>query len=324
MNHYTHLSVTERHKLAAFLDMNLSKSEIARRLNRHRATIYREIKRNQPLSCYNALTAQKHYTSGKQRKCTIQKYPTLRDYVVTGLKKHQWSPEQIVGRLKRKKSKYIICHETIYRYIYKHNHKLHLYLPYKKPKRFKPSARKKQCRYGENRLITERPAYIDTRNQVGHWEGDSIEFKGNKNGAITTLVERKTKFLFLIKNETRKSEYVMNTIQKTFSAFKQKICKTITFDQGSEFACFSLLERALECSVYYCHPHSPWEKGGNENMNGRLRWLLPKNRNIDEITQEELDALANKMNRTPRKCLDYRTPKEVFLRCFTNICRTSL
>lgn len=324
MNHYTQLTMPDRCRFNILLDMNLPMAEIARRLNYHRSTLYRELKRNGVKDEYNPGLAHKKALCRKERKCFIQKNPTLYKYIVKHIKEG-WSPEQIIGRLKRKKSKFIICHETIYRYVYNHNYGLHKHLPYKKPKRIRHCARKPQkCRYGEKRLITQRPGHIESRKYIAHWEGDSIEFKGNKSSTITTLVERKTRLLFLIKNETKASDIVVGKIHDKLTSFPQQICKSMTFDQGSEFASFHLLENPLNCNVYYCHTHSPWEKGSNENMNGRLRWVLPKDRNIDEITQEELDRIACRMNNTPRKCLDYRTPKELFLRQFNQICRTSL
>ena len=324
MNNYTHLTMQDRCLFNVFLEMGLAISEIAYRMNRHRSTLHRELKRNQDKSVYKPGLANQKALARRQRKSFIQLFPTLRQYVVQHLKLG-WSPEQICGRLKRKKSKYIICHETIYRFIYKHCLSLHRYLPYKKPRRFRPRARKpQQCRFGERRIISERASYIDERKHYGHWEGDSIEFEGNKKAHVTTLVERKTRFLCLIKNETKISATVMGNIYKKLSSLSQKVCKSITFDQGTEFSSFVSLESPLSCKVFYCHAHSPWEKGTNENMNGRLRWVIPKNANIDKLRQEQLDELANRMNNTPRKCLDYKTPNELFLTRFTDCCRTSL
>lgn len=325
MTHYTQLTMQDRCHFTTLLDMNMPLSEIANRMGCHRSTLYRELQRNSVNGIYRPGDAHHKALLRKQRKCYIQRHPTLREYVVRHLKAG-WSPEQIVGRLKRKKSQYVICHETIYRFIYKHGHYLHRYLPYKKPKRIKPCARKRQkCRYGEKRLITQRQNYIETRKSIGHWEGDLIEFKGNKTLSVTTLVERKTRLVFLIKNNSKESKNIMQKIAHKLSGFSQQICRSITFDQGNEFACFNLLEAAIHCKAFYCHTHSPWEKGSNENMNGRLRLRgLPKEADIAEINQERLDEIADQMNNTPRKCLDFRTPKELFLSCHANLCRTSL
>ena len=152
--------------------------------------------------------------------------------------------------------------------------------------------------------------------------GDSIVFKGDKEKAVTTLVERKSRLVFLIKNNRKFSQGVMGKIKEKLAALPEKMFKIITFDQGIEFADYKQLEQANERKVYYCETHSPWQKGSNENMNGRLRWHLPKDAEIAKITQEELDKLAAKMNRCPRKCLGYKTPQEVFIQQFKNDCRT--
>jgi IS30 family transposase len=127
--------------------------------------------------------------------------------------------------------------------------------------------------------------------------------------------------VYLIKNNSKHSLGVMEKIKKKFASLPEKMFKTITFDQGSEFAAYRDLEVQLQGRVYYCEAHSPWQKGSNENMNGRLRWHLPSETDISKITQEELDELAAKMNRCPRKCLGYKTPQEVFIQQFKNDCR---
>ena len=127
--------------------------------------------------------------------------------------------------------------------------------------------------------------------------------------------------VFLIKNNRKYSQGVMEKIKEKFATLPEKMCKTITFDQGIEFAAYRQLEQENKRKIYYCETHSPWQKGSNENMNGRLRWHLPKEADIAKITQEDLDQLAAKMNRCPRKCLGYKTPQEVFIQQYKNDCR---
>ena len=257
------------------------------------------------------------------RLSKLQKNAALYDYVIRHLKEG-WSPEQIAGRMKIENRKYYACHETIYQYIYRMgNKRLYQYLAYKKPKRRKHFARKpNRCRYGTIRLITERPEKIALRTSYGHWEGDTIEFYDSKKQSITTLLERKSRLLNLIKNNNKKSKEVMCSIKNKFAYKNKKNCKTITFDQGSEFADYPQLEKHLDCKIYYCEPRSPWQKGSNENMNGRLRRYLPRHLSIHQITQRHLDRLANKMNNVPRKCLGYKKPRELFLQLKRNSCRT--
>lgn len=247
----------------------------------------------------------------------------LRDYVVRSLQKG-WSPEQISGRMKYHNLSFYACPETIYQYVYQSKNKaLYYCLPYKKPKRQKRYSRKKSaCRYGKIRLITQRPEEITTRKRFGHWEGDTIQFKGTKEKVVTTLVERKSRMVFLIKNNSKHSRGVMEKIKIKFDSLPVKMCKTITFDQGVEFADYRQLELENKRKIYYCETHSPWQKGSNENMNGRLRWYLPKETDIAKISQADLDQLAAKMNHCPRKCLGYKTPQELFIQQYKNDCRT--
>ena len=324
MGDYTHLSMSDRRRLHIFLEMGLTMTEIAKRLSRHRSTLYRELDRNQEEEIYlPGIAQEKTEERAKQKRASkLETDGVIRDYVIRSLQKG-WSPEQISGRMKHQKLTFYACHETIYQFIYKSKEKkLYHYLAYKKPKRRRHYARKKQlCRYGKIRLITQRPEEIATRKRFGHWEGDTIEFKGTKEKVVTTLVERKTRMVYLIKNNSKHSQGVMEKIKKKFESLPEKMCKTITFDQGSEFAAYRDIEQRYGRTVYYCETHSPWQKGSNENMNGRLRRYLPRETDIAKITQEELDQLAAQMNRCPRKCLGYKTPQELFFQQYKNDCR---
>lgn len=325
MGEYTHLSSSDRRRFYTFLEMKLSIADIAKKLDKHRSTLYRELERNKESEGYLPGVAQLKTDERAQQKRPnkIEKDGYLQDYVVRSLKKG-WSPEQISGRMKYHQLTMYVCPETIYQFVYRSKNKEFYHcLPYKKSKRQKRYSRQKSpCRYGKIRLITERPADIVLRKKFGHWEGDSIVFKGDKEKAVTTLVERKSRMVFLIKNNRKFSQGVMSKIKEKLATLPEKMFRTITFDQGVEFADHKQLEQANERKVYYCETHSPWQKGSNENMNGRLRWHLPKDADIAKITQEELDQLAAKMNRCPRKCLGYKTPQEVFIQQHKNDCRT--
>lgn len=325
MGNYTHLSISDRQRFFTLLEMGVSISDIAQRLFKHRSTLYRELNRNAETEGYLPKTAQlkTEERANQKRPSKLQRDGVLRDYVVRSLQKG-WSPEQISGRMKHQKLSFYVCHETIYQFVYRSKDKeLYYCLPYKKPKRQKHYSRQKSpCRYGKIRLITERPEDISTRKRFGHWEGDTIEFKGTKEKVVTTIVERKSRTVFLIKNNSKHSHGVMDKIKEKFEKLPSKMCKTITFDQGCEFADYRHLEREIECKVYYCETHSPWQKGGNENMNGRLRRYLPRETEIAKISQKQLDELAAKMNRCPRKCLGYKTPNELFIQQHKNDCRT--
>jgi transposase, IS30 family len=301
-------------------------SEIAKRLSKHRSSLYRELNRNKEPEGYLPILAHQKAQARPRfkRAPKIQTNGVLREYVIQGLKKG-WSPEQISGRMKYKKVNFYACPETIYQFIYRARDKqLYQYLAYKKPKRRKRYDRKTQrLSYRNLRLITQRPPSIATRIWFGHWEGDTIQFKGTREKVVTTLVERKSRMVYLIKNNSKHSRGVMDKIKVKFNSLPQKMRKTITFDQGTEFSDHRYLEKESKCVVYYCEAHSPWQKGSNENMNGRLRWHLPRETEIAGVSQEDLDQLAIKMNHCPRKCLGFKTPNEVFIQQAKNDCRTS-
>jgi transposase, IS30 family len=325
MGNYTHLTVTDRRRLYVFFEMGLSMTKIAKRLSKHRSTLYRELNRNkEPEGYFPVVAHQKTQARSEQNRTQkLRKNGILRDYIVRSLKKG-WSPEQISGRMKYQKVNFYACPETIYQFIYSTKNKaLYHYLAYKKTRRQRHYARKKQaCRYGKIRLITQRPEEVATRQRFGHWEGDTIQFKDVKEKVVTTLVERKSRLVYLIKNNSKHSRGVMSKISDQFNTLPKKMFKTITFDQGIEFADYRYLEQETTGKVYYCETHSPWQKGSNENMNGRLRWYLPKDADIAKITQEDLDQLAKKMNHCPRKCLGFKTPHELFIQQYKNDCRT--
>lgn len=325
MGNYTQLSLTERRRLYAFLSMGVSRSGIAKKLNRHRSVIYREVNRNSEEGQYLPMVADRKAAIRKKynHACKLETNSALATYVKQGLEQ-EWSPEQIAGRMKQEKQPFSVCHESIYRYIYKRKDKaLYYCLRYKKPHREQRFGRKKQpCRFVGAQLINQRPPIINTREQIGHWEGDCIEFHPVRKTNITTLVERKSRLLCLIKNENKKSEFVMEKIKQQLKKLPRKLRFTITFDQGSEFANFHGFKREARCNVYYCEKRSPWQKGSNENMNGRLRYFLPRSTDLTTVTQEQLDLLARKMNNWPRKCLGFQTPKEVYLQHSKTYCRT--
>jgi len=325
MKDYTQISLKERQSLHGYLEIGLTIKAISKKLSRHRSTIYREISRNKESKYLPSIANQKAISRASNgRMSKLQRDGYLLSYVTKALKKG-WSPEQISGRMKFQKLTMYVCPESIYQYIYKSKDKeLYHCLRYKQPKRRKRYVRKKQqCRFGGNvRLITERPSDINDRARFGHWEGDTIQFTGNRTKVVTTLVERKSRMVLLIKNNNKYSRGIMEKISNKFEELPQKMCKTVTFDQGCEFADYMYLESKLQCQVYYCETHSPWQKGTNENMNGRLRRYLPSITIIDMITQNDLDLLANKVNLCPRKCLGYKMPKEVFIQQLKNDCRT--
>lgn len=312
MSYYNQLTQKERRQIKAFLDMDWPIDAIASRIGRHRSTIYRELKRNRINENYFPVKAHTRAQARKRRKplkiwVNSQSYK----YVMKRLKQG-WSPEQIAGRMRRLSLPFRVCHETIYQYVYRHA-KPHIfyYLPQQRPKRLRRRTRKTISMYAGVHSINNRPEIVDSRTTLGHWEGDTIRFAGERWQSITTLVERKSRFLVLQKNARSTTRIVMNNIRQGMNDLSKKLWQTITFDQGREFADYACVERKRKCQVFYAHASSPWLRGTNENTNKRLRRYLPKRADIQQVNQDSLDKLAKLFNNTPRKCLDYLTPKEV-------------
>jgi IS30 family transposase len=326
MSQYTRLNLRERCTIGTFLSINAKIKTIAERTGRHRSTIYREIKRNHPEERYfpgkaHALAKQRHPHPPNK----IDTHPELNKFVLDGLIKG-WSPEQISGRMLRVKKEFYVCHESIYRYVYRDRKQgLYKFLPRKKPNRCFGMLRKANQKIQLlKRNISYRTEEVNLRNTFGHWEGDTIHFSKGQQSTVTTLLERKSRFVLLRKNKTKKSQETVEGIYNTFKSSPKKIWSTLTLDQGSEFMAFHWLERQTKLKVYFCDPHSPWQRGGNENMNGRLRRLLPRSFKIEETNQDNLDRIAILMNNTPRKCLKYQTPREVLRQRWRGLSRIGL
>ncbi len=325
MSQYTQLSLKERQRIHGLLSVNVSIFEISRRLNRHRSTIYREIARNNTRGQYYPGQANQKAQARTQRKAIkIIDGSPLHQFILSGLKQG-WSPEQIAGRYKIEFSS-SISHESIYRFIYRPENKdYYKLLPNKHRHRYRRLSRKSSHKNHslQGRNIRNRPDEINQRVSVGHWEGDTVRFSGNRKPSVTTLVERCARYVLLIKNKRSSSQEVIDGIKtKTAMIAKSAWC-SVTFDLGTEFSRFMDLSRTLNDQIYFCDASSPWQKGTNENTNGRLRRFLPRRTLIEHVAQEALDEIARAMNNTPRKCLGFLTPAEAFQRFNSRGCRTS-
>jgi IS30 family transposase len=208
-----------------------------------------------------------------------------------------------------------ISHETIYRWIYQdatEGGMLYQYLRYKRKKR------RRQMRYGSGRRfifgrvsISKRPAIVDTRERYGDWEGNTVEGK-KSTGYMATHVERKSRFLIAAKLCDKKAETLTLQSTKAFWRIPKKMRKTLTVDNGEEFARFKELEEKTGLTVYFADPYSSWQRGTNENTKSLLRYYFPKGTDFNEVTKEKLALAVKRLNHRPRKCLNYQTPHEVF------------
>lgn len=326
MKRYQQLSSLERFSLCLLYKRGDSMAKIAETLNRHRSTIYRELQRNQhPQGYYCPKTAGRFTQQRRQRPSPKQSNRKLQKFVERSLNKG-WSPEIIAGRMKYLDKAFRTCTETLYRLIYSapgQNRGWPGLLSLARPRRT-PIRSKKRIRYLNFRHISERPQAATERLEFGHWEGDSVHFTESKNQRhVTTLVERKSRYALGILQPSTRSNVVMTRIKNQFHDQPVPACKSLTLDQGTEFSYFQILERPPKhgrrrIKTYYCSPKSPWQKGGVENFNLRLRKFLPRAFKIQQLTAAQLNKIIRTMNRTPRKCLGFKTPQEVY----TDECRT--
>jgi IS30 family transposase len=219
----------------------------------------------------------------------------------------QWSPEQIANQVG-------ISHETIYRHVYADKATggslwKELRCQKKRRKRY-ASGQDRRGQIIGRRPISERPAYIEERSQVGHWEGDTV-IGANHKQAIVTLVERKSGYAVLSKVTNKTSDLVGNAIINELQSFTPLV-KTMTFDNGKEFAEHQRMDKELQSTTYFADPFASWQRGSNENFNGLLRQYIPKKRPLSTVTQEEIKMIQQQLNNRPRKRLGFKTPNEVF------------
>jgi len=311
------LSSNERVVLERLLRAEKKQKEIARILRRSPSTISRELRRNKDkYGRYRTKIANKKYQ--KRRLISNQKFKKLRagsilrQFVVRKLKKY-WSPEQIVGYLASKGRKMTVCHETIYQFVYKDRPDLIPYLRFQKHKyrkRHGTKVREKE-RNARIKRIDQRPEIVEKRAIVGHWEGDTIR-GGDKKSAILTHVERKSGYLIANRLERALAEATRLKTVEEFEKLPRWKRKTITYDNGSEFAEYETTETRLKLAIYFAFPYHSWERGINENTNGLLRQFFPKGTDFTKITNSDLKRAVDLINTRPRKRLQYRTPKQVF------------
>lgn len=318
---YDHITLQERHQIARWRDAKVSVRVISERLGRHPSTIHREIRRNwfddgPWLRGYFAVAANERASTRRRRVGKLHRDPELARFVTERLQE-TWSPEQIAGHLKSTRQlQAYACHETIYRYVYGPDGRaaeLYKLLPrMRRRRRARYARRPRGLHIPPHNTIAQRPAHIGERQSYGHWECDLIAFRkeyGRHN--ITTLVERRSRYLIMIKNPSRSSTGIMAGLAERLEPFPPPMRQSITFDRGTEFAFFATLKRSLEIDSYFCKPQAPWQKGTVENTNGRLRRFLPSDTDIALIPPEKLMELTTRLNRIPRKCLGYRTPEDV-------------
>lgn len=320
---HTELDLRERRAIEDMLNAKVPVAQIAAHLGRHRSSVYREIKRNgfvdvelPQLNGYYGLNAQRTATARRARRRKLVRLEDLRIAVITQLKKG-WSPEQIAGRLGFEGQLVRVSHETIYAYVYGpdgQSNELARYLPSRRKKRKPRYARRPRGQvFPPDRSIHERPEYVKTREAFGDWEGDLMIFEratGKMN--VASLVERKTRFAVLFRNNDRSSTHFMNRLMDVLEPLPQPARKSITFDRGFEFREWRRLRSGIGTEAWFCDPQAPWQKGSVENLNKRARRYLPRDTPVAALSNRSMKAICDRLNQTPRKCLGWRTPTEAF------------
>ena len=320
---YGRPDLDERRTLFRLVEARRPVGEIAARLGRHRSTIYRELGRDRfrdgdPGFCgYFPLTAQELADRRRRRRRKPAADDGLQAHVVERLKAG-WSPRRIAGRLEHEApDRPSVCHETIHRHVHGPDGRrdgLYRHLPKARRRRgFRYGRRPRAAPIPRERWIESRPAEVGGRETFGHWECDLLLFRKEHGKAnVTSLLERRSRFTFLPPNDDRRSSAVLAGVAGALRPLPEAARRTVTFDRGSEFAGYAALDRHLALASYFCDPHSPWQKGSVENANGRVRRFLPRHCGPEALGRAHLRRLSDRLNDTPRRCLGYRTPREVF------------
>jgi len=312
------LTVTDREDIACGIAAGLSVRAIARGLCRAPSTVARELRRNGGAGAYRSSVADQAAwdRAARPKVCKLALNPGLREHVVEGLKL-QWSPEQIAGWLRVEfpdDPELRVSYETIYLSLFVQSKGLlnkELTKELRSGRGVRRAGRISVRGQGRGQIvdalhITERPAEADDRAVPGHWEGDMVSGSGNTH--VGTLVERTSRFVSLVKLENKTTDCVIAAVTASIQVLPEQLKRSLTWDRGLEMAKHKRFTVDTGVQVYFCDPKSPWQRGTNENTNGLLRQYLPHGMSFKDVTQEQLDEIADRLNSRPRKTLGFMTP----------------
>lgn len=316
--HYSQFTFEERCEVARLLTAKQSYWKIAAALDRAPSSIMREVKRNgSGKQGYRARYAQEQALARRWGGGKLERNDALREDVLADLRLG-WSPEQVAGHMARAAGEPVISHETIYRFIYGQTARTkeydwRHYLPRGKARRrpHRRSGRSPASFIAQRRPLAERPQAAADRQTPGHWEADLMLF-GRHGQAVLALHERHSRLLLAVRRDNKEAEPVASIMRDLLGALPQDARQTVTFDNGTEFARHYRLHD-VGIQTFFCDTHSPWQKGGIENAIGRMRRVLPRKTDLAALSEERFAQLVQAYNHTPRKCLGYQTPAEVFI-----------
>ena len=320
------LTLAEREEISRGLCAHRSIREIARRLGRAPSSVSREISRNTLAWWrYRAhVSDQRAWDRGlRPKQCHLAKHPQLASLVAQKLRL-DWSPQQIAGWLAREfgdDESMRVSHETIYKSLFIQARgvlKKELTAHLRRRRRLRHSRHYANNGPGRGQIsnavsIRERPAQANDRAVPGHWEGDLLV--GSNNSHIATLVERKSRFVMLVKVPGRDTQAVVSALTRRVRKLPKQLRRSLTWDRGKEMASHKDFSLATDSKVYFCDPHSPWQRGSNENTNGLLRQYFPKKTDLSTHSQVHLDEVALKLNQRPRETLGFQTPADKLSAC---------
>jgi IS30 family transposase len=319
MEKYKRISIEERVEIATLLSSGLSKAEVARRLNRHRSTISREMgiwTRYDPLR--SDQLSKERVARRNKGKSKIQKCSCLGEYINSHIRL-KWSPVQIsisLALLYPKDKRMQISHESIYTYIYLLGRgalkkELIEGLRQRKSRRQdRKTIYDKRGGIADMISIEERPKEVADRSVAGHWEGDLIMGKAHKS-ALGVIVERKTRAVILVPLKAKDAYSVRDAFEKELVTLPEQMKRSMTYDNGKEMSQHKLFTANTKMQVFFCHPNSPWERGTCENTNGLIRQYFPKGTDFSKVSLEQIKTAQHQLNERPRKTLNWKTPKEV-------------
>jgi IS30 family transposase len=314
MRNYTQLTEVERYQIAVLFNRGDRQKEIAEALGRSPSTISRELRRNRGLRGYRPKQAhgfalQKRREARKRRKVTPEVAGWIGRLLAWDL-----SPEQAAGYLESEKG-LSLSPETVYRHVYGDRA-----LGGTLYRRLRRVSKKYRKRYGSYQRrgqivgrvgIEDRPVVVDRRIRIGDWEGDTVIGK-RRRSALLTVVERKTLYTRIVRLKSRDAAELADGLTGEMDRFKDRV-KTLTFDNGKEFAGHRLIASRLNARVYFARPYRSWERGTNENTNGLIRQYFPKGTDFNRVTDEEIERVMDRLNHRPRKTRGFKTPAELFL-----------